>query len=138
MDGIYEIFADVFGDGSVMMLALLVFLATAILTFGVMVTVRSRGLVKRRAAGIAEYSGELQGSEKGSLRQSSLRAVQRLLDYTSKHYSANDKGDAKVLRRRLVQAGIFDPRAVGYFFVARAGLAVGLAFATFVLLPMVL
>jgi|SRR5262245_41426902 len=138
MDSTYEVFADVFGDGSVMMLALLVFLAVAVLSFGVMATVRSRGLVKRRAAGIAEYSGELQGHEKGSLRQSSLRAVQRLLDYTSKHYAANDKGDAKVLRRRLIQAGIFDPRAVAFFFIARAALAVGIAFAVFALLPMVL
>src|SRR5262249_61297822 len=119
MDSTYEVFADVFGDGSVMMLALLVFLAVAVLSFGVMATVRSRGLVKRRAAGIAEYSGELQGHEKGSLRQSSLRAVQRLLDYTSKHYAANDKGDAKVLSRRLVQAGIFERRSGAVFFFRR-------------------
>ena len=47
--------------------------------------------------------------------------MQRLLDYTTKHYSASDKdkGDMKVLRRRMIQAGIFDARAVGYFFVAR-------------------
>jgi len=43
----------------------------------------------------------------------------------------------KVLRRRMIQAGIFDARAVGYFFVARTALAVGLAVATFFLLPMV-
>ena len=43
----------------------------------------------------------------------------------------------KVLRRRLIQAGIFDPRAVGYFFVARTALAVGLAVAVFFLLPMI-
>jgi len=40
----------------------------------------------------------------------------------------------KVLRRRMIQAGIFDARAVGYFFVARTALAVGLAVATFFLL----
>ena len=34
----------------------------------------------------------------------------------------------KVLRRRMMQAGIFDPRAVAMFFVARTVLAVGLAF----------
>jgi tight adherence protein C len=42
----------------------------------------------------------------------------------------------KVLRRRMVQAGIFDPRAVGYFFVARTALAVGLALTAFFVLPM--
>ena len=53
--------------------------------------------------------------------------MQRLLDYTTKHYAASekDKGDMKVLRRRMIQAGIFDARAVGYFFVARTALAVG-------------
>ena len=30
----------------------------------------------------------------------------------------------KVLRRRLIQAGIYDPRAVGYFFLGRTVLAV--------------
>jgi tight adherence protein C len=62
--------------------------------------------------------------------------VQRLLDYTTKHYSTNESGDAKILRRRLIQAGIFDARAVAFFFVARTVLAVGLAFAAFAVLPM--
>src|ERR1700686_5523967 len=129
---------DVFGDSSTMMLALLVFLATAVLTFGVMVTMRARGAVKRRAAGIAEHSGD--AGDQGALRASSLRAVQRLLDYTTKHYAATekDKGDMKVLRRRMVQAGIFDARAVGYFFVARTAFATGLAFAAFLGVPMII
>ena len=37
----------------------------------------------------------------------------------------------KVLRRRLIQAGIYDPRAVAFFFIARTALAVGLAVAVF-------
>src|SRR5262245_27902548 len=137
MDGFADILADVFGDSSTMMLGLLVFLATAILSLGVMLTMRARGAVKRRAAGIAEYSGE--AGDARDLRTSSLKAVQRLLDYATKHYGATDKdkGDMKVLRRRLIQAGIFEARAVGYFFVARTAMAVVLALACFVLLPMV-
>ncbi len=136
MNGLSNILAGVFGDSSTMMLALLVFLATTVLTLGVMLTVRARGAVKRRTAGIAEHSGDANDSR--ALRNSSLKAVQRLLDYTTKHYGATDKdkGDMKVLRRRLVQAGIFDARAVGYFFVARTALAVILAVAAFVLAPM--
>ena len=42
----------------------------------------------------------------------------------------------KVLRRRLIQAGIYDPRGVAFFFIGRTALAVGLAAAVFVLLPM--
>jgi hypothetical protein len=60
-----------------------------------------------------------------------------VLDYTSKHYEAGDKGDGKVLRRRMVQAGIYNPQAVAMFFVARTVLAVGLAVAAFVGLPLV-
>ena len=60
-----------------------------------------------------------------------------MLDYTSKHYEAGDKGDGKVLRRRMVQAGIYNPQAVAMFFVARTALAIGLAVAAFTVLPMV-
>ena len=128
---------EIFGDGSAMMLALLVFLATAVLTFGVMLGVRARGAIKRRAAGIAEYSGDARESH--TLRNSSLKAIQRVLDYATKHYSVadKDKGEMKVLRRRMVQAGIFDARAVVYFFAARTALAVGMACAVSFFMPLV-
>jgi tight adherence protein C len=138
MDGVYDNLLGVFGDRSAIMLALLVFLAATTMAFGVMATVHARGAVKRRAAGIAEHSGD--ANETRALRASSLKAVQRLLDYTTKHYSASDKdkGEMKVLRRRLIQAGIFDAHAVGYFFVARTALAVGLGVAVFVLGPTII
>jgi tight adherence protein C len=132
----YDILYSVFGDRSAMMLALLVFLATAVLAFGLMASAHARSSVRRRAAGIAEYSGERDLGDMSPLRRSSLKAVQRLLDYTTKHYSAADSGDAKILRRRLIQAGIFDARAVAYFFAARTALAVGLSAAAFIVLPM--
>ena len=138
MDGVYDNLLGVFGDRSAIMLTLLVFLAATTMAFGVMATVHARGAVKRRAAGIAEHSGD--ANETRALRASSLKAVQRLLDYTTKHYSASDKdkGEMKVLRRRLIQAGIFEAHAVGYFFVARTALAVGLGIAVFVLGPMII
>jgi tight adherence protein C len=133
--GLADILAGVFDDGSTMLLAVLVFLATTVLTFGVMLALRARGAVKRRAAGISDDMGE----DQRALRSSSLKAVHRLLDYTTKHYSVSDKdkGDVKVLRRRMVQAGIFDAHAVAYFYVARTALALGIAFAVFVFLPMI-
>jgi tight adherence protein C len=136
MDAFSDMLFDVFGDSSLSVLALIVFVATAATAFGVMALVHSRGAVKRRAAGINHHSGELAESE-NSLRRSSLKAIQRVLDYTSKHYEAGDKGDGKVLRRRMVQAGIYNPQAVAMFFVARTVLAVGLAVAAFVGLPLV-
>src|ERR1700722_13371079 len=136
MDSASDIVAGVFADGSALMLAVLVFLATAILTFGVMAAVRVRGAVKRRAAGIAALSGRGALEDNGSLRQSGIKAAQRVLDYTTKHYGSADQGKTKVLRQRLIRAGIFDPRAVGYFFAGRLVLSVVLALAAFSFVPM--
>ena len=127
MDSDSGFFDALFANGSTLMMAVLVFLATAILSFGVMAAVRVRGAVKRRTAGIAALSG--QGGhgrveEPATLTQSGVKAAQKILDYASKHYGSAEKGDAKVLRQRLIRAGIYDPRAVGYFFVVRLGLAI--------------
>ena len=85
------------------MLALMVFLAAAVLAFGLMAAAHARSSVKRRAAGIAEYRGERDAGDKNSLRSSSLKAVQRLLDYTTKHYSTERQ------RRRQGPAPPADP-----------------------------
>jgi tight adherence protein C len=135
MDGLFSVLFGIFGDGSGTILGLLVFLAVGTLSFGLMAALRVRGAVKRRAAGITLDEPQRSGQSARSLRHSSLKAVQKLLEYTTKHYSGGDDNDMRVLRRRLVQAGIYDPRAVGYFFLARVALALGLAAVTFVVGP---
>jgi hypothetical protein len=57
MDSDSGFFGDLFANGSTLMLAVLVFLATAVLSFGLMAAVRVRGAIRRRAAGIAAISG---------------------------------------------------------------------------------
>jgi tight adherence protein C len=52
--------------------------------------------------------------------------------------SSKDKGDVKVLRRRMIQAGIYDTRAVAFFFIARTVFAVAIAATVFFLLPLIL
>lgn len=121
-------------DGSSMMLALLVFLAVGTITFATMAFVRARGGVKRRTLGIADEGA---GKPTRSLRYSSLKAMARLLEYTTKHYAETNTDTMKVLRTRLICAGIYDSRGVAYFFIARTALAVGLAAAIFLLLPIV-
>jgi tight adherence protein C len=111
----------------------LIFVLAATVAFVVMRAVRVRGTVKRRAAGIVS-SEELTGSS-GSLRNSGVKAAQRLIDRTTRHYSSMDAKNMKLLRQRLVQAGVFDPRAVGFFFLLRGILAVGLGAIGFVLVP---
>jgi tight adherence protein C len=92
--------------------------------------------VKRRAAGITSEELVSAGGN-GSLRNSGMRAAQRLIDRTTKHYSSMDNKSMKMLRQRLVQAGIFDARAVGFFFLTRGILAVALGSLAFVLVPLV-
>lgn len=134
MDTISSIFANLFSDGSSLMLALLVFLAAGTLAFSLMAVVRVRGAVKRRASRLMDDD---QRKPTRSLRHSSLKAVSQLVEYTTKHYAASDDDNMKVLRQRLIQAGIYDSRGVAFFFLIRTGLAVGLAVALFLVLPMV-
>jgi tight adherence protein C len=125
---------SLFGDSATTMLSVLVFLATGTLAFAVMVGIRAREAVRRRAARVGVDDGSPGGRR--SLRHSGLRAAQKLVDYTTKHYSSADSTDVKLLRRRLMHAGIYDPHAAAYFFIARLTMAVGLAAAAFFLLPM--
>ena len=135
MDMINTVFGDMLRDGSTMLMALLVFLAAGMLAFSLMAAVRVRSAVKKRTARI--MADERDASHGRSLQHSSQKTVAKLIEYTTKHYSAANDDNMKVLRRRLVQAGIFDPRGVAFFFIARTALAVGLAAAIFVFLPLV-
>ena len=125
---------SLFGDSAATMLSLLVFLAVGTLAFAMMLGVRARKAVLRRAAraGLDEEPAE----GRRSLRHSGLKAAQKLVEYTTKHYSSADSQDVKILRRRLLQAGIYDPRGAAYFFIARLALAVGLAVAAFFVPPL--
>ena len=129
-------FRSLFDDSGSMMTATLVFLAAGTLAFSLMAFVRVRGAVKKRASRMMMDGRERQSDPKRSLRYSSLKAVTQLIEYTTKHYSDANGENTKVLRKRLIQAGIYDPRAVAYFFIGRAGLAVTLAALLFLFLPM--
>jgi tight adherence protein C len=118
------------------MLSLLVFLATATLAFGIMATVHVRTAVKRRAAEVGTFEGASTDQDPRSLRHASRRVAQRLIDYTTQHYSGQSDGDKRQLRRRLVQAGLLDQRAVPIFFIARIVMAIVLGTAAFVTAPM--
>lgn len=133
MDTAAFILATMLSDGSSLMLGILVFLTAGILAFSLMAAVRVRGSVKRRASRLMDDSAR---KSSRSLRHSSVKAVARLIDYTNKHYAATDDDAMKVLRQRLIQAGIYDSRGVAYFFLLRTGLAIGLAAALFLLVPL--
>ena len=129
--------AGVFSDKASVLLALTVFLAAGTLAFSLMAFIRVRSAVKRRTV---RLTGDVDqaGNPARSLRHSSLKAVAQLLEYTTKHYAATNDENMKALRRRLIQAGIYDPRAVAFFFIARTALAIGLAAILFLFLPLVM
>jgi len=133
MDAIASIFGNAFRDSSNMLMTLLVFLAAGTLAFSVMAAVRVRGAVKKRTSRIMNDEERRGGSR--SLQNSSAKTVSKLIEYTTKHYGEANSENMKVLRRRLIQAGIYDPRAVAFFFIARTALAIGLAIAVFIFLP---
>ncbi|MGB7258069.1 MAG: type II secretion system F family protein [Pseudolabrys sp.] len=136
MDTVQHLLVSVFRDSSSLMLGMLVFLAAGTLAFSVMAAIRVRGSVKRRTSRLSG-EGERAANSSRSLRYSSLKAVTQLIEYTTKHYAATNGDNLKVLRQRLIRAGIFDPRAVGYFFVGRTALAIGIAVVLFLFLPIV-
>ncbi|MGA7001621.1 MAG: type II secretion system F family protein, partial [Pseudolabrys sp.] len=116
------------------LMALLIFLAAGTLAFSVMAALRVRGAVKKRTSRI--LSEQERASQGRSLQGSSAKALTKLIDYTTKHYSETNQEHMKVLRRRLVQAGIYDPRGVAFFFIGRTALAIGVAAAIFIFLPL--
>ena len=122
------------GDNAPMMLSFLVFLAAGTLAFAVMIGLRTREAVRRRAARVGLDDSAPGGRR--SLRYSGLRAAQKLVDYTTRHYSSADSGDMKILRRRLMQAGVYSSHGAAYFFIARVVLAVGFFSGAFFGLPM--
>jgi tight adherence protein C len=135
LETLFEILDEYTG----LVLAAVVFIAAATLVFGVMAALHRHGAVRKRTAGIGRQgldAGDGGSSSSGSLRDSGMKAVQRLIDRATKHYSSVDQSSMKVLRRRLVEAGIFDPRAVGFFFIARSVLAIGIAFMFVLLVPL--
>jgi tight adherence protein C len=123
-------------DLSSMVLSLLVFLAAGTIAFALMVAMHARSAVKKRTERIVIDEAARAVNARRSLRYSSLRAVGQLLEYTTKHYTSAGGDNMKVLRRRLVQAGIYDPRGVAYFFIARIALAIGFAGILTFVLPM--
>ena len=122
-------------DGNTTLVGILVFLAAGTLAFSIMAVARVQSSVKRRAANIGRFDDIEGPGGNRSLRHSSKKAAQRVIEYTTKHYASGNTDETKVLRRRMIQAGLYHPNAVGYFFLGRTTLAIGLAMALFLFAP---
>ena len=139
MDTFFEFMGSISGgDNSTLMVSAFVFLSAMALAFGVMAFANVRFAVKRRAAEISTGPAK-DGDDPRSLRYASKIAAQRLIDYTSRHYSTDQNaGETKELRRKLIQAGFLDTHAPAYFFLARAASAIVFGVTAFLLMPMML
>src|ERR1043165_352855 len=102
MDTVFEFLNDISGGDSTFLVSAFVFLSAGALAFGVMAIIQVRVAVKRRAAGIGTADGIPGDDDPRSLRHASKVATQRLLEYTSKHYSGENTSDVKELRRRQI------------------------------------
>ena len=137
MDAALNSLVSTFGASNAgIALGVVVFMTATTLAFGIMMMLRVQGAVKRRAAGIRAEHVERPETGARSLRHSGVKAAQQLLEYTTKHYSDANTENMKVLRRRMLQAGIYESRAVAWFFIARTAFALAFAIAAFLLVPM--
>ena len=132
-----DIADQLFGDGDRMMLALLVFLAdrdAGVLRHGGRCACAARSSAAPPASPASATRRRPAAAARCAIRAS--KAAQRV--HRIHHQAllvAATRGN-KVLRRRMIQAGIFDARAVGYFFLGRAALAVGAGALLFFFVPM--
>jgi tight adherence protein C len=122
-----------FGDGATAMVSVLIFLASGTVAFALIAGVRAREAVRRRVARVGP--DEVAAVGRRSLQYSSIATARKLLDYATKHYSSGDAKEVKLLRRRMLQAGIYAPNAVAHFFIARTALALALTLVLFFVLP---
>jgi tight adherence protein C len=140
MDSIHSALTPLVGNNPITLVSALIFFATAALALGIMSVVKNRAELKRRASAIVvDVPGRANAAnDKRSLRFASISAAQKLIEYTSKHYASADDANLKVLRRRLIEAGLLDPRAPAFFFIARTTLAIIFAAAAMPVVPMLL
>ncbi len=140
MEGIFSALAPLFGGNPATLISALIFFAATALSLGIMSVLKNRAELKRRASAIVvDVPGRVNdAADKRSLRFASITAAQKLIEYTTKHYASSDDANMKVLRRRLIEAGLLDPRAPAFFFIARTLLAIVFAAIAMPLVPMLL
>jgi tight adherence protein C len=135
MDILFDYLESSVTDGqATLVFAAAIFLATTLTAFGLMAFLQARGAFKRRTAGLSTDL-TVEGGPRAS-QGAAGSMVNQLIERTTKHYLSIDSDNMKELRKRLVHAAIFDPRAVGAFFLLRAVLAVGVGFVAATFLPM--
>ncbi|HZY22496.1 MAG: hypothetical protein ACJ8D8_20630 [Microvirga sp.] len=109
---------DGFGDDPVVTLAVLGLVGGALAAYVVLGFARDRQGLRRRAAAGTDTPEPARAPGKPERP----RSLERLVSFIDENI-AGDTRQNRVLRRQLIQAGFFDPRAGAVYFAARLGFA---------------
>lgn len=124
---------DGFGDDPVVTLAMLGVAGGALAAYVVFGFARDRQGLRRRAAAGTDVPEPARAPGKPERP----RSLERLVSFIDENI-AGDTRQNRVLRRQLIQAGFFDPRAGAVYFAARLGFALFFGIACFIFLPLLI
>src|SRR3954469_8252426 len=124
---------DGFGDDPVVTLAVLGVVGGALAAYVVFGFARDRQGLRRRAAA----GPDIPEPARAPGKPERPRSLERLVSFIDENI-AGDTRQNRVLRRQLIQAGFFDPRAGAVYFAARLGFALLFGIACFIVLPMLI
>ena len=124
---------DGFGDDPVVTLAVLGVAGGALAAYVVFGFARDRQGLRRRAAAGTDVPEPARAPGKPERP----RSLERLVSFIDENI-AGDTRQNRVLRRQLIQAGFFDPRAGAVYFAARLGFALFFGIACFIFLPLLI
>jgi tight adherence protein C len=130
-----DLLMDALGEDGALIIALMALVAAAVAVFLIVSFLRGRNDVRRRAA--ADDVGAPRTKSPGA-QVDPHKSFDRLIAYVETTFGGGNEKESRVLRRQMIQAGFFDPRAVPVYFAARLGLATGLAVGALVMLPVLL
>lgn len=111
------------------------FLFVSCVTFGVAKTFRSREQIRQRALYGPESDADAL-NDRQSLRHRKMASTARLLSLVGSNFVPGDQESLSTIRKNLMAAGFFQPAAVTFYFLIRIVLAIGLPFATFVVIQL--
>jgi tight adherence protein C len=129
-----DLLMDALGEDGALIVALLALAGVGLALFLVVSFLRGRNDVRRRAA--ADDVGSPRTKSPGA-RADAQKSFDRLITYVETTFTGGNERESRVLRRQMIQAGFFDPRAVPVYFAARLGLAAALGLGALVMIPIV-
>ena len=131
-----DFLVDALGEDGTLVAALVALAGLGLAIFLTVNFLQGRSDVRRRAT--AEDKGS-PGPKKASdsARAEAQQSLNRLMTYVETAFAGGNEKESRVLRRQMVQAGFFDPRAVAVYFAARLGIAAGLGLGALLVLPMI-